>query len=397
MRERRARRHRACPRSACPTGSSGGPGSRCRRPCRRAGAACCARACWPASAAHHLATSTSDDASRPCVELPRRLQRRDPDRLGVDVRVGGTRAATPWNVDSGLPNCSRCDVYSAACSVAALAHADLDRAEPEQRAVEHRPRASLARGRVAERLGRRTPSNVRWPTSERSVVSRDLRPRPARARVDEEHAARRRRVGAGTRIASRDVRGRDRRLARRRAATPSPSAWPRTCGCSASFTPGLGERGGEERVAGDHAGQPALRAARRCRDAAIGSAPQHDRRPVRHGRDDAALLLEHEARLDRRRGRCRRASSGSAMPSRFASASAFQRSRSMRSSPASICLDPLDRRPSPGRSARRGRGPRPAPRRSEKSIVGSRAGLERRERQVVVVVAATRPRRACRS
>ncbi len=58
----------------------------------------------------------------------------------------------------------------------------------------------------------------------------------------------------------------------------------------------LGERGGEDRVALHHRGQPALPLIGRA-ELGDRERPAHDRRPVRDGRDDAALLLEHEREL----------------------------------------------------------------------------------------------------
>ena len=147
-------------------------------------------ACCPPSDAHHFATSTSRVRGSPLVELPRGLQRRDPDRLGVDVRVGRLQRDALERRER-LAELLALRRVRRACAVARLSHTPTCSAhEPEQRAVEHRARASASpAAAIAERLGAARRRTCRCRRRRRSVVSaisvRRARRRPP---VDEEDA-----------------------------------------------------------------------------------------------------------------------------------------------------------------------------------------------------------------
>src|SRR6266508_2436471 len=66
---------------------------------------------WPPSAAHHFATMTSRVAPRPAVS--RHAACHSVTRIAsVSMYASAALSATPWNVESGRPNCWRCEVYS---------------------------------------------------------------------------------------------------------------------------------------------------------------------------------------------------------------------------------------------------------------------------------------------
>ena len=218
-------RRRACPRSACPTGSSGAPGSRCRRPCRRAGAGVTCTTRWPPSAAHHFATSRPRRRRvEALVEPPRRLPQRDPHRLGVDVRVGGLErdaleASTAACRTARAPTCSRPPVRSALLARRrACTRGEGDAQQRPARCVAPRRRRRRARSAGApsrvrcadlrESVGRRAASarSTPGPSGRRGTAPRP--PSPA--------------AGTSTRVG--DVRRRARAACARRAASPpSPS------------------------------------------------------------------------------------------------------------------------------------------------------------------------------
>ena len=121
---------------------------------------------------------------------------------------------------------------------------------------------------------------------------------------------------------------------------------------------------GEDRLAGDHAGQPGGAAGRREPNSAMASDATrvaHER----HGRHRPALALAAAGRPRGSRSRRRRRDSGRAMPSSSALASSAHRSRWNQSAPAStsrsrsgalrslrICVRQLDDRPAAPRTVR---------------------------------------------
>ncbi len=103
----------ACRRSACPTGSSGGPGSRHPRPCRRAGAASRAR---PARRLRPPTTWRSRlpcDASSPWSSRHAACHSVTSMALGVDVGVGGAQRHALERRQRLAELHARSEVYSA--------------------------------------------------------------------------------------------------------------------------------------------------------------------------------------------------------------------------------------------------------------------------------------------
>ena len=145
---------RASARSACPRGSSGGWGTRCRPPCPpwRCWVACTTR--WPASEAHHLATATASAAGRPVSMLPGRLPEGDADGLGVDVGVGRPEHG-PLEGGRGAAELVAFVQVGGGPADGLLGHPQLDGAEADAGPLEHPRHRRGAVGRA--RPGRRRP------------------------------------------------------------------------------------------------------------------------------------------------------------------------------------------------------------------------------------------------
>ena len=227
----------------------------------------------------------------------------------------------------------RSDVYSAAMRGRGFAHTDLQRAQPEERAIDHR-REPLARPGPSPRssAGRRREREVRvnLAVGGDRPLARD--PRPAGSTRNTPTPVGRSRGHEDT---GRDVR--------RRAPTgftpssrhPSPSGVAAVCGAQRVVDAGLDQRGGEQHVACDHRRQPLglLRRRPELGDRQRARARRWPRTAPARRRGPAARAPGTAPRC---RARCRPCASGSAMPSRPASASSRHSSRSTRSSLASI-------------------------------------------------------------
>ena len=128
--------HRACRRSACPTGSSGGSGSRRRRPCRRAGAGWRARRAgrprppttWRSATSLRGVEAVSRRHAACSIVTPSPRCR---------CRRRRRRRATPWNVDSGLPNCCALRRVLGGEPQRLLTDAELQRRETDVGALAH--------------------------------------------------------------------------------------------------------------------------------------------------------------------------------------------------------------------------------------------------------------------
>ncbi len=227
-------------------------------------------------------------------EPPRRLPQRDPHRLGVDVRVGGLER-------DALERRQRPPELLALRRVVgghpqrALRHADLRRAQPDERAIQHPRRraapvgAELLARRAREGAGARPSTGRSWrrPCAPRRV-RRDRRgTRRARRRRSTRARARGRRRGAagtlgfvaveppGVAVTGRGDLGMQRVVGAatrrgRRSSTTSPLATP----------------GSHDRCC---SGEP---------NSAIGERAEDEGGPQRHGRDAPPLLLEEQAHLD---------------------------------------------------------------------------------------------------
>ncbi len=247
---------------------------------------------WPPSEAHHFATITSRVASRPAVESPRRLPQRDPHRLGVDVRVGGLER-------DALERRQRPAELLALRRVVgghaqrALRHADLRRAQPDERAIQHPPRARGARRPASCSAG--APAKARCATFDRSVVAATVRSTPGPAGSTRNTPSSPSPVDAGTRTRSATW------AAGTLGFSPSsrqvsPSRVAVTWGRSGSLAPGSARAAVSTTsplaTPGSHArccsGEP---------NSAIGQRAEHERRPQRHGCHAPSLLLEEQAEL----------------------------------------------------------------------------------------------------
>ena len=156
-----AGRARAGARSACPTGSSGGSGTRCRPPSRRGGAGWRARPAGPASAENQAATLTARSASSPLSSRQAACQHRDPDGLGVDGGVGRPEHGALEGGQGPAELLPRVEVLRR-LGHRRLGHPHLEGAQPGPGPVEH-PEQHV----VAGRSGRRRPARRRRPPPRR--------------------------------------------------------------------------------------------------------------------------------------------------------------------------------------------------------------------------------------
>ncbi len=232
------------------------------------------------------------------VELPRGLLGRHPDALGVDVRVGrlDLRALEAWTAACRTAPCRWCTRRPCA--------------RPPRTRRPRSPRARAAPGRGSSAWTRspsaRSPSGsagasvkVTCPTSERSVVTAVVCTTES-GLVSTRNTPMPSGVIAGTTSASAIGAAGTEILTpfSSHGAPSAPSsacaAW--SCGCSGSFTPISASAAERIDVALQHRGQPPLPLIGRA-ELGDRERPAHDRRPVRDGGDDAALLLEHEREL----------------------------------------------------------------------------------------------------
>ena len=227
------------------------------------------------------------------IHLPRGLEHRDADPLGVDVRIGCLELRTlerrQGSVELRAPVRVRRRHHE--CG---FAHPDLNGTQPEERPIDRPRERALSRCRVAERVGAHTLEVE--VGHERSVGGRrDVASKAFSGRLDEEHrdpvvSRRRNEHDIG------DMTGGYRRL--EAVETPLvPVARRAHARPEGIVDTGLGQRGGCDHVTGDDAGKPPLTLRG---GAVLGNRERgaHDRRPQRHRRDHPPLLLEHQAQLD---------------------------------------------------------------------------------------------------
>ena len=235
-------RRRACPRSACPTGSSGGRDSRCRRPCRRGGAGCCAR-----RAGRPPTPTTSRRA--------RRAWRRGRRSSFHAACISVTRIASVSMYASAALSCDALERRQRLAELLALRRVlgGLRGRAPPHTPTCDRARARAARGRASTPSRAPPPSSpsgsagcaverqVARPSSGRSCRRRSLARRAPAGRRGTRRARRRRSTRARARVRRRGPRAPT--ASRRRAASVSPSRVARDLGVQWVVDAGLGEGG----------------------------------------------------------------------------------------------------------------------------------------------------------
>ena len=298
---------------------------------------------WPASAANHEATLTARLGVQAVVEPPGRLPHGDPDRLGVDGRVGGPEHRAlegRQRTTELLPGVE----VGGRLGHRGLGHPDLEGAQPGPGPIEHPGQHRRAPARDRRRpAGRRwptaTPSRWRWGWISRLVVTARSMRHARRDGVDDgdDHAAVERRPGRAP-GRPRGRRGRQRPCPTGR--TPSGvRAWRVTDGrpgpSDGDVAGHVGQRGGEHRVAA----RPRRAGAAACSrfgselgerhgaedDGGPQRAPVPPPGPAPRGAGPARPCRSRRPRRPR----------GAARPSRSALASSAHSSRSNRSSVAS--------------------------------------------------------------
>ena len=281
----------------------------------------------------------------------------------VSMYASAALSATPWNVDSGLPNCWRCDVYSAAMRSAPSA---------TPTCIAHSPTSARSSVHASARRRRSpppsrsagAPASSRCATFDRSVVgARRCARRRRPAGSTRNTPSRRRRSTAGTSTRSATWPAGTLGL---RAVEPPAVAVARRGDLRAQRVvgAGLGERGGEHDLAADDARAATPRCCSGVPNSAIGSAPSTSVGQQRHGRDACGPAARAAGTARRARARCRRAPRGRrwrAGRRRRARATArgrcARRSRSTSFTRSTVAWPVEDLR-------RRGRGRLPAPRRT---------------------------------